>query len=72
MGVSLVRISSKYVATEHTYKVSVIVSYVRTYVRSWKTVANFNEGSVMCVARATSLPSSTVDSSTGEDNIIMF
>ena len=25
-----------------------------------------------CVERATSLPSSTVDQSTGEDNIIMF
>ena len=37
-----------------------------SYVASWRTVDNFNE------ARATSLPSSTVDRSTGEDNIIIF
>ena len=35
-------------------------------VASWRTVDNFNE------ARVTSLPSSTVAQSTGEDNIIMF
>ena len=36
-----------------------------TYVRSWRTVDNFNK------VHATSLPSSTVDRSTGEDNIIL-
>ena len=52
------------VTNEHNYKVcviTIIVSYVRSLITSMKDQ--------LCVPRA---PSSTVDRSTGEDNIIMF
>ena len=55
------------IANEHVKYLCVINNY--NY--SWRTVDTSNEGS-SCVARATSLPSSTVDRSTGKDNIIMF
>ena len=54
------------VSVSTTHVINIIVSYIagELLITPIKTQ--------LCVARATSLPSSTVDRSTGEDTIIMF
>ena len=58
------------VANEHIKYVLLINTVIVSYVAGEQLVTSMKAQS--CVARATSLPSSTVDQSTREDNIIMF
>ena len=54
----------------YVYNTRLKVIVIRSYVAREQLITSMKAQS--CVARATSLPSSTVDQSTGEDNIIMF